>query len=187
MEDTRRHGDRIIAGIDGSASSTHVLKEAATFSIALGVPVEVISCWNRSGLYYAAQIPVGGAAGNDPLEAETTGLAERALERAFGRDCPKGLHLTVRHGDPAAILLEESRQAKLLMVGRRGRGGFLGMRIGSVAAACAAHARCPVLILNDEDTRQPLQDARTPMDAAQPHPTQPGTDRPRGQGRQPTP
>ena len=50
----------------------------------------------------------------------------------------------MKFGSPAKVLVEESRDAQLLVVGRRGRGGFLAQVIGSVSGACVAHAhaRC---------------------------------------------
>jgi nucleotide-binding universal stress UspA family protein len=53
----------------------------------------------------------------------------------------------VKFGAPAKVLVSESSDAQLLVVGRRGRGGFLSQVMGSVSGACAAHAKCPVLIV----------------------------------------
>jgi nucleotide-binding universal stress UspA family protein len=38
----------------------------------------------------------------------------------------------------------------LLIVGRPGRGGLLGQLMGSVSAACTAHAHCPVVVVSQE-------------------------------------
>ena len=61
---------------------------------------------------------------------------------------------SVKFGPPAKLLVEESRDAQLLVVGRRGRGGFLAQIMGSVSGACVAHAHCPVLVVG-EDSAQP--------------------------------
>jgi nucleotide-binding universal stress UspA family protein len=46
------------------------------------------------------------------------------------------------------VLIDASATADLLIVGSRGHGGFVGLLLGSVSAACAESAHCPVLIMH---------------------------------------
>lgn len=50
-------------------------------------------------------------------------------------------------GYPIALLMTESREAQLLVLGSRGRGGVTGMLLGSVGIALAAHAACSVVVV----------------------------------------
>jgi nucleotide-binding universal stress UspA family protein len=74
------------------------------------------------------------------------------LDDAIGKACPEGVPVplthTAREGGTARTLIEESRDAYLLVLGSRGHGGFAGLLLGSVSAACAEHAPCPVLIMH---------------------------------------
>jgi nucleotide-binding universal stress UspA family protein len=54
---------------------------------------------------------------------------------------------SVQRGHPAEVLLEAAKDADLLVVGSRGRGGFSGMLLGSVSTQLAHHASCPILIV----------------------------------------
>ncbi|MGW4537166.1 universal stress protein [Streptomyces chartreusis] len=55
----------------------------------------------------------------------------------------------VRYGTPASVLLTAAREASLLVVGSRGRGGFAGLLLGSVAQYCFQHAACPVVVFRE--------------------------------------
>jgi nucleotide-binding universal stress UspA family protein len=50
-------------------------------------------------------------------------------------------------GAAETVLVDESREADLLVVGSRGLGGFSGLLLGSVSQQCAHHAACPVVIV----------------------------------------
>jgi len=53
----------------------------------------------------------------------------------------------LREGQAADVLVAESQDADLLVVGSRGLGGFRGLLLGSVGLQCAHYAGCPVVIV----------------------------------------
>jgi len=55
----------------------------------------------------------------------------------------------VVEGHPAPVLVNESADADLLVVGSRGHGEFVGMLIGSVSEHCVSNAHCPVVVVRD--------------------------------------
>jgi nucleotide-binding universal stress UspA family protein len=52
-----------------------------------------------------------------------------------------------RVGGAHEVLIEESREAALVVLGTRGAGGFDALAVGSVALALAEHGACPVVVV----------------------------------------
>lgn len=132
----------ILVGVDGSSSSIDALRSAGKLSEALGHPIEAVTVWDYptlTGYYVAAEW--------EP-ERDAKDILDTAIEEAFPSGVPQGLIRAVRNGSPARVLIEESSRAEMLVVGSRGRGGFVGLLLGSVSATCAEHARCPVLVMH---------------------------------------
>lgn len=141
---------RIVVGVDGSEFSTTALRLAGRMATSLNAPLEVITCLGTSDFFLASHLPEERAASPSELEETAKRLVEQALERAFGDSRPAQLSRQIKFGPPAKVLIDESRDAQLLVVGRRGQGGFLAQVMGSVSGACAAHAHCPVLVVGQE-------------------------------------
>jgi nucleotide-binding universal stress UspA family protein len=59
-----------------------------------------------------------------------------------------GVDVTMRvhHRGPAQALIGASRDARMLVVGSRGLGGFRELVLGSVSDQCVRYAACPVLV-----------------------------------------
>lgn len=70
-----------------------------------------------------------------------------AVDDVFGEQRPNGMQLRAIQGGGAPVLLDASRDALMVVVGSRGRGGFAGLLLGSVSAKVAEHAECPVLVV----------------------------------------
>lgn len=149
---------RIVVGVDGSEFSTTALRLAGRMATSLKAPLEVITCLGTSDFFLASHLPEERTASPSELEETAKRLVEQSLERAFGDSRPEQLSRQIKFGPPAKVLIEESKDAQLLVVGRRGQGGFLAQVMGSVSGACAAHAHCPVLVVGQEaDEGQPAE------------------------------
>lgn len=142
--DNSPHGT-IIVGVDGSPQSISALRYAATLAAPLGHGLVAFSSWlPRIALedYTPAWAP----------EQDARDSLEKSIEEAFGQDVPANLERKVVMGPATPNLIEASRDAAMLVLGTRGRGGFKGMVMGSVSSSLAAHAKCPVLIHHGEST-----------------------------------
>ena len=80
----------------------------------------------------------------EQIEEEAEKTARRAVQKA--QDAGVSARGILERGDVAGVLVNESRDSSLVVLGKRGRHGLRG-RLGSVSAATAAHAECPVIVL----------------------------------------
>lgn len=140
----------IVVGVDGSPGALAALRYALGEARLRGADVRIVGAWHLPVAAYA-----GGYGPGDPdlsvgFEKDARGNLERALEQADVGDVH--IDTVVREGNPAHVLLEEARDADLLVVGSRGLGGFRGLMLGSVGQQCAHHAPCPLVIVPHERT-----------------------------------
>lgn len=138
--DTSTDSDRILVGVDGSASSIAALRYAARIADAFDAPIEAVITWTYPPFSEPAYI----AEWSPELDARE--VLDGAIAMAFDGN-PPSLTRTVLTGPPARTLIRLSENASMLVLGSRGHGGFVGLLLGSVSAACAEHAHCPVLVV----------------------------------------
>src|SRR5699024_6205637 len=81
----------------------------------------------------------------DPEDVARRQQAEAVLEGAAERltEHPGEISYLAVEGDSVGTLVDSSVRAQIVVVGARGRGGFLGRVLGSVSTALPAHAHCP--------------------------------------------
>jgi nucleotide-binding universal stress UspA family protein len=147
----------IIVGIDGSDTSVRALAQATRLGAALQLPVQGIAAWSFSTSMY----DVYYASPDWSPENDARDVLDQAAASVFGDAEPDWYSSSTRRGRPAQVLIDASAGAQMLVLGSRGHGGFVGLMLGSVSAACAAHAHCPVLIVHPE------KDPRTPVEHGQ--------------------
>jgi nucleotide-binding universal stress UspA family protein len=138
---------RVVVGIDGSEHSQLALRWADFVARAMNCDLDVMIAWQ---LYPGVGLGAGMA--SMPADWNPARYAEDAarhtVEEVFGTNQPPTLRITVQEGSAARMLLEASRDARMLVVGSRGHGGFAGLLLGAVSAAASEHAKCPVLVVH---------------------------------------
>jgi nucleotide-binding universal stress UspA family protein len=134
----------VIAGVDGSAHGAAALRWAIANAAEYGGEVTAVLAW---------QLPfvsMPGAFDRDELaQSYKEFLLKTVAEVAPAPQVP--VHTVVAEGDPIVALVAAARDADLLVLGTRGRSLFAGLLLGSVSQACAAHARCPVVLVKRDD------------------------------------
>ena len=98
----------------------------------------------------------------DLSDSEVTAFEQRAnaaLSESLAGWGNKYPHVVVTHavrqGRAATVLLEFSRTASVVVVGRRPQGEFEALVMGSTSRSLTAHSPCPVVIVRDRDTKRP--------------------------------
>ena len=136
---------RVVVGIDGSEQSKQALRWAAHFAAGAHVGIDVISTWQYPTNFGWSVVPNDWHPARDTEKATT-----EVVDEVFGADRPTGLNIIVGEGHPATVLIEKSHSALMVVVGSRGHGGFAGLLLGSVSAAVAEHAACPVVVVHGD-------------------------------------
>jgi nucleotide-binding universal stress UspA family protein len=73
-------------------------------------------------------------------------IAEDGVEHVRARYPDLDVRAMVDPGPAAHVLVTAARDAALLVVGNRGRGGFAGLLLGSVSMRVLGAASCPVIV-----------------------------------------
>ncbi|MGJ9414049.1 universal stress protein [Aeromicrobium sp. CF4.19] len=138
---------RIVVGHDGSPFSESALSWALEWARRASLDVTVVRGWSMT----TAPRPATAARGYVPPFADFAEAVRLRLEQDTAKQRADFEDVTVSfeapHSAPANALLELSADAALVVVGPRGRGGFRGLVLGSVAEQVSRHASCPVVIV----------------------------------------
>jgi nucleotide-binding universal stress UspA family protein len=144
---TQNRTGRVVVGVDGSESSAAALRWAADYAQATGSTLRAVLAWHYPTA--AGVPPVGVTPANVESEVERgrAEMIEKAIATALGDQPAIAIERKVAYGHPVQVLIDESADADLLVLGHRGHGGFSGMMLGSVSAQCVNHAHCPVTVV----------------------------------------
>jgi len=140
----------IVVGVDGSGHSRKALETAAAEAAAHGLPLTVL-------VIHQAVRDVYGSASHYGDDAALTEKAKEAAQAdtdqvlAAAGSQPPSVTVTAVHGLPVDELVKASEGADMIVLGRRGMGGFVRLLMGSVSSQVAQHALCPVLIVPSAD------------------------------------
>jgi nucleotide-binding universal stress UspA family protein len=142
--------ERIVVGVDGSSGSHEALSWALDEARRHGADVEVVYCWSSPSLAAASAAAASltvdeiSAEGKAHLDAAMATCADAVVAaRAVGVE----VATQVLEGEVGLGLIEESKDAAMLVVGRHGRGVLSRLMLGSVSRHVAAHAQCPVVVV----------------------------------------
>lgn len=132
-------GDHVVVGVDGSHFARHAVNWAADEAVLRGARLELLHAWDPKAFgahdWYGDLLRDAGA---ETLRTEAARVRRWHAELTVTTQ--------MAHGNAATVLADASTRAGLLVVGRRGLGGFAGMLMGSVSRSLAGHSACPLLV-----------------------------------------
>jgi nucleotide-binding universal stress UspA family protein len=145
----------VLVGDDGSPVSRAAVVWAAQDAARRGSVLHVLRSWSMT----SAPRPPSWSPGYIPPLPEW----QQAVMEELGRRCTELLATTegrpfemhAVHAPAAKALIEASKGADLVVVGTRGRGGFSGLVLGSVAEQVVRHAYCPVTVVRAKLRQRP--------------------------------
>jgi nucleotide-binding universal stress UspA family protein len=142
----------IVVGIDHSAGARAALAFALEEARLRKATIRAVHAWQfgyvGSSGYEMATPALGGDI--QKLREAAAAALEKTLKEAIHDAGDVEIEQRLVEGAPGAVLVDESRNATLLVVGSRGHGGFAQLLLGSVSQQCAHHAECPVVIVRSK-------------------------------------
>lgn len=134
----------VLVGIDGSAGSERAFTMGLMIAKRRQWPLRLVGTFLRPVVtddYYVRQL--------DQYRTEAANSVQDLLDEYSARAAEAGVEVSTRtaEGDAGATLVDESADARIAVVGKRGRNRFAGRFLGSVSAKLAAHASCPTLVV----------------------------------------
>ncbi len=143
----------IVVGVDGSDAAGVALRWALEEARLRSARVVAVHAWSfvppqPIGDPGMLAMPAGDLPGQLSAEREAAqaGL-DQALEELVGSAADVEVERKLVEGDAGDVLVAESQNASLLVVGSHGRSGFKAAILGSVSRHVVNHAACPVVVV----------------------------------------
>ena len=147
-DDSVRRGV-VVTGVDGSAESIAALIWASHYAEATGATVRAVLAWHYPAAAGPAPVGVAPEAVREETERVMKAQLADAISKVYPGQAAAAVEARLAYGHPAEVLIEESKQADLVVVGSRGHGAFTGMLTGSVSVHVVNHAECPVVVVRN--------------------------------------
>jgi nucleotide-binding universal stress UspA family protein len=145
VRDEIRRDGAVVVGVDGSPTSEEAIAFAFAEASVLEAPLTAVIAWTDFLVdsAYHSRFTVDWSQVEDEqlrlLAERLAGWQEKYPDVRVDR--------VVVRDRPVRALLDAAKDARLLVVGSHGQGGFTGMLLGSTSQALVYHAPCPLAVV----------------------------------------
>ncbi|MFC0527671.1 universal stress protein [Phytohabitans kaempferiae] len=142
----------IVVGYDASGAADAALDWALDHSARAETQVKLVHVFEWRSV--AGTIGLAPAVWQEDTTREAAqGVLTETLARAQESHPNVPISGTVVGGEPAAVLVDESRDAHLVVLGDRGHSRFANLLLGSTSMSVSTHAHCPVVVVRGTERR----------------------------------
>ncbi|MCH9668737.1 MAG: universal stress protein [Actinomycetia bacterium] len=143
----------IVVGVDGSAPSRVAIDWAARTAALRRAPLTLVYVLPGGTVQSWIQVPLPAAFFEDEEKAAREALSDAQSVAEAATAGVDGLRFDqkVLSGQPVQLLADLSKDADMIVVGKRGMGKWERRILGSVSSGVVQHAHCPVAVIHDED------------------------------------
>ncbi|PCC42233.1 universal stress protein [Brevibacterium aurantiacum] len=152
----------IIVGVDGSANSQCALQWAIKHAQLTSSEIRLVAAYTVPGVNMSQADIVYPADFDVAIKRSVQQLVDDSARTVTDASVP--VSTVVSPVDASGALVDNSKNADLAVIGARGRGGFAGRLLGSVALAMPAHAHCPTVVIPSTWPERPLPERPLPID-----------------------
>lgn len=154
----------IVIGTDGSDFSAAALRRGLWLAHELEAPALIVRAWTISSAPRPSTWEPGYVPPAEDFEAAVRERLVAETEDILNEYPEVDATLLTPHGAAVPELLKACANARILVVGSRGQGGFRGLLLGSVTDQLVEHAPCDVLVVRTVEGGDPSPGRRTPVD-----------------------
>lgn len=143
---TPRTTGPVVVGVDGSPTSDAAVAFAFQAASVRGADLVAVHVWDDvivPGTHKLQNVLVDPAR----IEQEERALLAQRIAGWADKYPDVSVHQTLVEGRAVTALLDQAKQAQLVVVGSHGRGGFAGMLLGSTSHSLVIHSDCPVVVV----------------------------------------